>query len=88
MALDFPNQSRSFDRAGQRIRFWGHDGALEVEFVIELQALLTLLPGTPNVEARVLAAFDVARERIMRAADKVYLPRSRKHYYVLTASDF
>src|SRR5436309_8177439 len=30
MTLNFPNASRSYDPAEGFIRFWGHDGALEV----------------------------------------------------------
>jgi len=37
MALNFPNFSRSYDAAGNRIRFWGHDGAIEylIQFLRE-----------------------------------------------------
>ena len=39
MTLTFPNRSRSYDEAGQRIRFLGHDGMFEVPFAIEIEAL-------------------------------------------------
>jgi hypothetical protein len=35
MALNFPNFSRSYDAAANRIRFWGHDGAVEIPFFLE-----------------------------------------------------
>ena len=88
MALNFPNFSRSYDATGNRIRFWGHDDAIEVPFFLEVSALLGLCPETPHVEARILAAFDGARGRIIKAAGKVYSPRRRKGFYVLAAADF
>lgn len=33
MSLSFPNQSRSYEEAGKRIRFIGHDGMFEIPFV-------------------------------------------------------
>lgn len=88
MALNFPNMSRSYDAAGNRIRFWGHDGALEVSFFLEVSALLKLCPETPNIEPRILAAFDLAWDRIIAAAGKVYSPRGGRSFYVLAAADF
>ena len=32
MLLSFPNQSRSYDATLRAVRFWGHDGAMEVAF--------------------------------------------------------
>jgi len=32
MALNFPNQSRSYDATLRAVRFWGHDGAMEASF--------------------------------------------------------
>ena len=88
MALNFPNLTRSFDGTANRIRFWGYDGAMEVQFVIELAALIALRPGTPSTEGRMLAAFDAARASIIEAAGRIYAPRRRQNFYVLTASDF
>ncbi len=56
--LSFPNQSRTYDPAADRVRFWGHDGALEITFFLQLTALFRLYPQTSNTEAEVLAAFD------------------------------
>ena len=39
MTINFPNQSRSYDSRHRCIRFWGHDDALEVSFVVEEDAL-------------------------------------------------
>ena len=88
MALNFPNQSRSFDESARRVRFWGHDGAMEIEFVIELAAIVSLRPNTANIDVQILAAFDAARVRITEAAGKVYARHRRMSFCVLTASDF
>lgn len=39
MAIDFPNQSRSYDGKRHGVRFWGHDSAREVSFLVEEAAL-------------------------------------------------
>jgi hypothetical protein len=88
MALHFPNPSRSYDADGRRIRFWGHDDALEVPFFLEESALFKLYPKTTNAEPEILAAFDAARTRILAVAGRVYTPRRRKSFYVLTPDDF
>jgi hypothetical protein len=30
--IEFPNHSRSYDRTGHAVRFWGHDSAIEASF--------------------------------------------------------
>jgi Protein of unknown function (DUF1488) len=87
MSVNFPNMSRSYDAAGDRIRFWGHDGTVEVSFFLEIGALRRLFPETPNIEPRILAAFDGAWDRIIAAARKVYSPRGGRNFYVLGAAD-
>ena len=32
MSLNFPNPSRSYEPDHARVRFWGHDDAMEVSF--------------------------------------------------------
>jgi hypothetical protein len=88
VALNFPNFSRSYDENGHRVRFWGYDSAKEVSFFVEVGALLRLYPGTQNVEAAILAAFDAGRDRIVGAAERAYSPRDRKSFYILAAADF
>ena len=88
MALNFPNLSRSYDAAGNRIRFWGHDGAIEVPFFLDVSALLRFFPETPNVESGILAAFDAVRDRIIEAAGRVYSARHKRTFYILAAADF
>jgi hypothetical protein len=39
MALNFLNQSRSYDATLRAVRFWGHDGAMEVSFYVNEDAL-------------------------------------------------
>ena len=85
--LNFPNASRSYDAMRHRVRFWGHDGALEVPFFIADTALFRIAPGTARNESSLLACFDQNRERIMEAARTVY-GRRRKSAYELIESDF
>ena len=88
MTLRFPNESRSYDADRGRIRFWGHDDAIEVPFFLEEAAIFRLFPKTLNAEAAMLAAFDSARERICEIAGKVYRAGCGRSFYVLAASDF
>ncbi len=85
--LSFPNISRSYDPRRHCVRFWGHDGALEISFFIAEDTLLQLAPGAAIGEASLLASFDRNRERIIRTALKVYRGR-QKGSYELTESDF
>jgi hypothetical protein len=89
MTLSFPNPSRSFDAAQNRVQFWGYDRAIEVTFFMETDALEKLCPDINSVEAGFLEAFDRARKRIHEAAEKVYT-RGRKglYAYLLTSKHF
>ncbi len=88
MSLSFPNLSCSYDPDWRRIRFWGHDSAMEVRFFLEVDAIFVLYPKTTDSEAGILAAFDAAREYIVAAAAKVYTPGQRHSFYTLTADRF
>jgi hypothetical protein len=88
MTLAFPNRSRSYDPEHRRIRFWGHDASVEVTFLIDQDALLKLAPATGSAEAAILSAFDKVRERILEAAARIYAPKQRRSFYVLSAADF
>lgn len=89
MPLNFPNPSRSYDAHLGRIRFWGHDSAMEVPFFLDENAIFVLYPKTTNTEAGILAAFDQARERIFAVAAKVYAAGRRQHsFYNLTSDQF
>jgi hypothetical protein len=85
--LNFPNESRSYDSTRRCVRFWGHDGALEVSFSVEVAALLRMAPGTKHDALAVLESFDANRPRILKVARTVYA-RRRKGTYALLASDF
>jgi hypothetical protein len=87
MALDFPNQSRSYDATLRAVRFWGHDGAMEASFFVNEDALKLIQPGMRFDEAGALGAFDSHRGLIQAAATKVYR-RARKGSYELCPADF
>ena len=88
MSLAFPNPSRSYDPVSRRIRFWGHDSAMEVRFFLEENAIFVLYPKTRNTEEAILAAFDAARERIFAVAAKVYAPGQHRSFYTLAGDQF
>jgi hypothetical protein len=87
MAIGFPNQSRSYDGKRHGVRFWGHDDSREVSFLVEEGALAHVDQTTPRSEDEFLVAFDANRDRIFKAARKVYAPRG-SGFHALSASDF
>jgi Protein of unknown function (DUF1488) len=72
MSLNFPNRSRSYDATLRAVRFWGHDGAMEVSFFVSDEALQRIQPGIPPDEAGLLSAFDSHCTLIHATATKVY----------------
>jgi Protein of unknown function (DUF1488) len=87
MAIDFPNQSRSYDPRHHGVRFWGHDDALEVAFLVEEDAITKIGRTTLSTESDFLTAFDGNRDRIIAAARKAYSRRGGG-FYLLAASSF
>jgi hypothetical protein len=87
MMLNFPNDSRSFDRTRRAVRFWGYDSAIEVSFFVTESALKELQAHMGVDEDGMLGAFDSNRDRIYAAAAKVYV-RGRRGSYDLERSDF
>ena len=87
MAMNFPNPSRSYDSARHCVRFWGHDDAREISFVVEGDALTKIDRTTLPTEAGFLVAFDGNRDRIFGAARKAYARRG-SGFHALAASDF
>jgi Protein of unknown function (DUF1488) len=87
MAIKFPNESRSYDSRQHGVRFWGHDDACEVSFLVEEDALSQIDRTAPQTEHGFLLAFDGNRERIMAAARKAYSRRG-SGFYILAASSF
>jgi hypothetical protein len=89
MTLCFPNPSRSFDVNSNSVFFWGYDSVIEISFHIEVNALQKLYPEMSGSEADVLQTFDASRERIYKAADKVYVRGGKgTKAYILAAGDF
>jgi Protein of unknown function (DUF1488) len=87
MMLNFPNDSRSFDRTRRAVRFWGYDSSMEASFFVSEAALKGLQPDMRVDEEGMLGTFDCNRDRIYAAAAKVYA-RGRKGSYDLERSDF
>jgi hypothetical protein len=87
MSLSFPNATRSYDATRRRIRFWGHDSAMEIPFFIEEDALFRMNPKMKNDEAARLETFDAMRQRIETTAASLHA-RGGRSFYVLAASDF
>lgn len=73
--LNFPNISRSYDPTHHCVRFWGHDGALEVSFFVDEDAVFWIAPDTRHSQNAILESFDQHRERILKAARRVYCGR-------------
>ncbi len=87
MALNFPNIARSYDEHRKCVCFWGHDGAFEISFLVDLEAL-SKLQSLPRLdEAAILMAFDRCRARIVSVAAAMYRGR-RSNSYRLVAADF
>ncbi len=86
MALNFPNESRSYDATKRRIRFWAHDESLEICFFVEEAALRLSQDNVSPSEAAILDAFDRRRGQIRKAAGRIYARHSR-NAYTLTAAD-
>ena len=87
MSLNFPNASRSYDTTRHSVRFWGYDGAFEVSFFVDEDALHKLAPAAGASEPALLKSFDDNLDRIRKAAGTAY-GRRRQGSYVLTSSDF
>lgn len=86
MALNFTNESRSYDSTRHAVRFWGYDRSMEISFFVTEDALRRLQSDASR-EADFLSAFDAYRSRIREAAVKVY-GRGRQGSYELRANDF
>lgn len=86
MALNFPNASRSYDARQYCVRFWAYDASLEIPFFVEADALCHIDPKATRDEISLLGVFDRHRDRILKAADRVYV-RNRRGSYTLAAAD-
>ena len=86
MALDFPNESRSYDATRCAVRFWGYDSAMEWSFFVTAEALKRIEPSMIEGKTGMLAAFDMHRGKILVAAAKLY-SQGRRGSYELGATD-
>ena len=80
--LNFVNESRSYDATRRAVRFWGYDGPREVSFFVTDDALRHLQPGTSVDAAGLLAVFGAHRDRILRAAVRVFGRGGRNSYNI------
>ena len=87
MHLTFPNQSRSYDETGRRIRFSGYDGMFEIKFFLEVDALAKAFAGKMSGEREYLSAFDTVRKNILAVAEKAYARGKDKTMCTLTITD-
>jgi hypothetical protein len=87
MPLIFPNQSRSYDRTRDAVRFWGYQSAMEFAFFVTTGALRKVQPDMQPDESGFLDAFDANRDRICAIAAVVHA-RGRKQSYELVTADF
>lgn len=85
MALSFINPIRSFDERNNYIRFWGHDGAIEVACYLEVAALKIINPDIKQTEAEILEEFDKSILRIHEVTQRVY-SKSRIGSYACTVT--
>jgi hypothetical protein len=86
MMLNFPNSSRSFEAARNRVRFWGYDSSIEITFFVDSGTLQKLSVATTAAEDAVLAAFDSAVPEIHAAAAKAY-KRAKHGTYAVAIMD-
>jgi hypothetical protein len=87
MALEFPNNSRSYDSTRQVVRFWGYYGVFEIAFLIESKVLCAIAPGMKKNETEILSCFDTNWLKIVQAAGRTYF-RSRNGCYSVGYNDF
>ncbi len=87
MAVNFPNESRSYDATRRAVRFWGYDQSMESSFFVSADALRQIQPNLSPGEAGLLRAFDVNRDLIYAIAARVYA-RGRRGSYDLNVADF
>ena len=86
MAINFANQSRSYDATRRAVRFWGYDRSMESSFYVTADALLQIQPNLSPDVGGLLEAFDINRDRIYAIAAKVYA-RGRRGSYDLNVAD-
>lgn len=89
MALNFSNPSRSYDENHHRVRFWGYDSAMEVDFFVVVDALKKLCPKLDETEDGYLQAFDNSIKKIHSAAENIHKQNNKGSFsYILTENEF
>lgn len=89
MTLNFSNPSRSYDESHHRVRFWGYDSAMEIDFFVDVDALKKLCQKIDETEEGYLQAFDDSMKKIHSAAEIIYKHNGKGNYsYILTANEF
>jgi hypothetical protein len=86
MAINFPNESRSYDATRHAVRFWGYDRSMENSFFVSADVLRQMQPNLQLDAVSLLRAFDINRDRIYAIAAKVYA-RGRRGSYDLNVAD-
>ena len=86
LAINFPNESRSYDATRQAVRFWGYDRSMESSFFVTADALKRMQPNLNPDMVGFLRAFDINRDRIYAIAAKVYA-RGRRGSYEHNVAD-
>ncbi len=88
MAISFVNPWRCYDETVNCLRFSGYDGAFEVSFFLEANALAKFFPALTNGEAELLEAFDGSLEEVHKAASRAYQRNTKSYVCTLTRDDF
>jgi hypothetical protein len=88
MAIDFLNDSRSYDPHRRSISFWGHDAAFEITFRLDQAVLEPFVHGHQDGheqldEASALMAFDENINRIRAFARNLYT-RDKRNYFEIS----
>jgi hypothetical protein len=91
MALEFPNNMRSFDDSKSRINFWGYDRTIEVSYFIAADVLNRFNKDVGTQETELLEVFDENIEKIRDVAARVYDKSARgkgAYTFILIDEDF
>lgn len=77
MTLTFPNPARNYDETKRCVRFLGHDGLFQINFLLPVEILAVAVSSRTATEGDYLSAFDTMRKRILEIAEKAYAMKRR-----------
>lgn len=77
MTLSFNNPTRTYDERRGVIRFIGHDGLNQIQFLVPVEFLDQDAPAPKLHEQGYLMAFDRYRSRIIAIAQALYKQKNR-----------